>query len=166
MKAEMETRCAICWKVIPPGQVMVLDPRKRRRGFGVWSLCMNCFPGEPNRMNWVVKKCVHCRRPLFTSIENPPVVVACGDSCRDTARAKELRHRLRKEKRCLLCGESYTPKRTDSRYCSLACKQTAYRKRSNASLPPARIDRRFKGGGGVHEAVETKALSQRIIQAK
>jgi hypothetical protein len=132
LNVTMNTLCAVCWKTFPPGQTMVLDPSRKRTGFGVWSLCMSCFGREPNPMDWVLKKCIHCRRPLFVSIENPPPVIACSDSCRNTARAKE-RRRIAREKTgtqgCLVCGKQFSPKRTDARVCSNACRQRAYRQR-------------------------------------
>jgi hypothetical protein len=46
--------------------------------------------------------------------------------------------RLRAEQRpepepCARCGESFTPPRSDARYCSPACRQAAYRERKVAS---------------------------------
>jgi len=44
--------------------------------------------------------------------------------------------------RCACCKRKFTPKRTDARYCSAACRQRAYRRRQRArrrglSSPPA-----------------------------
>jgi hypothetical protein len=33
---------------------------------------------------------------------------------------------------CALCGVSFMPKRNDARYCSAACKQKAFRRRTAA----------------------------------
>ncbi len=45
---------------------------------------------------------------------------------------RQLRARRRTERdkvACAACGEMFVPKRADARYCSHACRQSAYRKR-------------------------------------
>jgi hypothetical protein len=52
----------------------------------------------------------------------------CSDGCQH---ARELvRRRVKHEPRaCAVCGESFTPKRSDARYCSPTCRQRAHRER-------------------------------------
>jgi hypothetical protein len=45
---------------------------------------------------------------------------------------RELRRARRANKACPSCGETFTPPRSDGRYCSPACRQRAYRKRATA----------------------------------
>jgi hypothetical protein len=45
---------------------------------------------------------------------------------RDRARIAQTRPK----RRCAICGELFTPKRSHAIYCSAACKQQAYRDRS------------------------------------
>jgi hypothetical protein len=57
----------------------------------------------------------------------------CSPSCERLARNAELRERRRSsrgERICEDCGGTFTPPRADGRYCSAACRQRAYRKRS------------------------------------
>jgi hypothetical protein len=46
------------------------------------------------------------------------------------ARAQRLRPTLRE---CVVCGESFTPGRSDARFCANACRQRAYRLRVKGS---------------------------------
>jgi hypothetical protein len=44
---------------------------------------------------------------------------------------------------CETCGESFTPTRSDGRYCSGACRQKAYRRRTQSRIranPGSRVD--------------------------
>jgi hypothetical protein len=56
-------------------------------------------------------------------------VTACSERCS----AKALRRMRREHRRatCETCGETFTPTRSDSRYCSPACRQKAYRERKS-----------------------------------
>ena len=38
----------------------------------------------------------------------------------------------RKNTECQQCGDTFTPDRSDAKYCSAACKQRAYRQRKKA----------------------------------
>jgi hypothetical protein len=61
--------------------------------------------------------------------------VGCSAKCRgaiDTARAKELRALRRTGRECPHCKGKFTPKRIDARYCSISCRQSAYRLRLEA----------------------------------
>jgi hypothetical protein len=59
----------------------------------------------------------------------PPVM--CSIVCAQrTRRANRRRRQPRMRTRCAVCGTSFTPKRTDARYCGSACRQRAYRQRS------------------------------------
>jgi hypothetical protein len=61
----------------------------------------------------------------------PGVTVCGGVRCAD--RAYNARRRKSAPTSCAGCGETFTPKRSDARYCSAACKQRAYRRRNGGS---------------------------------
>ena len=51
----------------------------------------------------------------------------CSQACRAAAR-QERRHVQHEEQPCTVCGESYMPKRADSKFCSNRCRQKAHRR--------------------------------------
>jgi hypothetical protein len=53
-----------------------------------------------------------------------PAITTCSRRC--SAATKRVQVDARD---CEVCGETFTPKRSDARYCSSACRQDAYRKR-------------------------------------
>jgi len=134
------TVCCRCKRAFGPNEAMVLgrdhldslcsDPDGYLIFIQSWGTCMGCFGQEPDPSKWALKACVYCDRPLYVSIEKPPRIVACKKICCDAAKAKKRRAILRGTKQCAECGETFTPKRTDSRYCSAACKQKAYRRKA------------------------------------
>jgi hypothetical protein len=126
--------CARCHRIFGPGQAMALTGDKLDSVmlspdggwfYGQsWSTCLECI-GELDPGQWTPQSCIHCDRPLFTRTDMLPKAVACNRLCLDTARAKERRRSRRTQKTCLECGRLFTPKRTDSRYCSAACKTSS-----------------------------------------
>ena len=60
----------------------------------------------------------------------------------ERARMRDLRSRARSDRECCGCGQTFTPPRSDGRYCSVGCRQKAYRQRRRdeaaiqASGPP------------------------------
>ncbi len=50
----------------------------------------------------------------------------------DLQRARERRRRARADRRCASCTGTFTPSRSDGRYCSSKCRQRAYRLRSRS----------------------------------
>jgi hypothetical protein len=77
--------------------------------------------------------CSQCARPVY--MDCPPRKVryfVCGAECRQAAHNANYRRmhpRSRVERQCL-CGAAFTPKRNDAKFCSVACKQRAYRERA------------------------------------
>ena len=111
-----------------------------------WRRCLRCFvlaaghnPEDDEWTKWEQKPCINCARPLYICIRKRwsrrlfsyvrPLIAACDQYCRDAARAKQRRAELRQSHRCNHCRAEYQPKRNDSRYCSSACRQAAYRQR-------------------------------------
>ena len=98
-------------------------------------MCAECF-----------KKTWYSKSPEYVSEPRPcigcgRIVIDCGSyweptHCNDWYRldyyrteAKKERALARGKRACAARGQSFTSKRTDSKYCSAACKQKAYRKR-------------------------------------
>ena len=63
--------------------------------------------------------CGGCGRVFYTTIYNQA----------NNRRQREYRQMRRQDLVCQRCGEKFTPKRADARYCSNACRQKGYRKR-------------------------------------
>jgi hypothetical protein len=64
----------------------------------------------------------------------------CCTACATDAineRYRERRRRARADRTCGTCGQTFTPTRSDGRYCSSACRQRAYRGRQRAEETPA-----------------------------
>jgi hypothetical protein len=107
----------------------------------VGSICINCLTGTEVFNKWHHWRtdptpCAGCGRPVFIERKrNLPRVIVCGKPCQTALYYKKARlRRSRRPKQCLKCGKQFQPKRSDSRYCSAACKQSAYRRRVAVAL--------------------------------
>ena len=71
-------------------------------------------------------RCLRCGRPFYGAMARR----YCTDECGELAR-RERRDRTRDRiaRPCDACGDTFTPPRSDGRYCSSACRQKAYRRR-------------------------------------
>ena len=102
-------------------------------GFGsrIWMLsyCESCAPGD---VDYRSDQCGACSREV-----NYPwdlvsrLYILCSDQCK-----REHHNKLQREKRlegrkkeCGQCSESFLAPRSDTKFCSVACKQRAYRAR-------------------------------------
>lgn len=72
---------------------------------------------------------LHQTPPSYSNRSAPAIV--CDDRCRHEANLQRQRERRARERRtdCETCGETFTPARSDAKYCSDACRQKAYRER-------------------------------------
>jgi hypothetical protein len=80
------------------------------------------------------RPCCHCSRPVFLDrpIRKGLRYFVCGTECRQAVHNANYRRRhprSRVEQQCLGCGAAFTPRRNDAEFCSVACKQRAYRER-------------------------------------
>jgi hypothetical protein len=99
-------------------------------------LCGSCTPEwlSPDRDDVVTQLCANCERPMVERLNLSRLQrTFCSDRCRH-----EYHNQLRKETRaeehkmvCEVCGEEFTAKRRDAKFCSKACKQKAYRGRKD-----------------------------------
>ena len=74
--------------------------------------------------------CGGCGRVFYTTIYTKKYCHSywCGNQA-NNRRQREYRQMRRQDLVCQCCGEKFTPKRADARYCSNACRQKDYRKR-------------------------------------
>ena len=131
--------CAICKRELsedePVYRVII-----RWGGSRIVSACAGCEKRGGFAGRWPsAKPCDRCGRPVFVNRQRSPLYFVCGDKCRiaiyNTNARKKLKARKQyltqmiPKKRCAVCDEQFTPKRSDAMYCSSACKQGAYRSR-------------------------------------
>jgi hypothetical protein len=76
------------------------------------------------------RPCAHCRRPIFNRQPTKGAALMCGPECRQAARYARLRI-VRPTRACAQCQKPFVPRRDDARFCSVACKQRAYRRRAS-----------------------------------
>ena len=131
--------CAICKRELskdePVYRVII-----RWGGSRIVSACAGCrnVVGSPV-VGLRPSRVTVCGRPVFVNRQRSPLYFVCGDKCRiaiyNTNARKKLKARKQyltqmiPKKRCAVCDEQFTPKRSDAMYCSSACKQGAYRSR-------------------------------------
>jgi hypothetical protein len=120
-----------------------LPPKGGRHGAGSLDKCPGCIirvcaaglPGFPDIREWWSRSpCIHCGRPIIASRNRrPPKLFCCSTECDAAAlnaAARRRRRSRRTERSCQGCGKPLELKRTDATFCSLACRQRAYRQRS------------------------------------
>jgi len=111
--------------------VLIARPLKAYRGlvFRWRTGCLRCCNQEAGSNDYKIQSCKHCGRTLYLKADETPFapIVTCNSECRGLATAKQLR--APRPRHCNHCAAEYMPKRIDSRFCSLACKQKAYRQR-------------------------------------
>ena len=78
--------------------------------------------------------CEQCGRPVRIPQRYKRERIVCGKACQAVIfNAQSRMRRALGPRPCAVCGQSFTPKRSDSRYCSVACKQSAYRRRNTVA---------------------------------
>ena len=72
--------------------------------------------------------CRGCGRVFYTTIYTKKYCHSywCGNQV-NNRRQREYRQMRRQDLVCQCCGEKFTPKRADARYCSNACRQKVYK---------------------------------------
>ena len=75
--------------------------------------------------------CEGCGRPVYTEDDRRVRWrILCSDKCKQQVQVREARELRRLDPiPCELCAEVFEPSRSDARFCSVACKQKAYRRR-------------------------------------
>ena len=107
------------------------------RGYSgpVGIVCRSCRRRFAPRA-WNPQPCEICARPVHWQRDYGPGrarIFTCGDeTCQAQAnllRVKRLRAFERGTRTCSVCEATFTPQRSDARYCSNSCRQIAYRQR-------------------------------------
>ena len=107
----------------------ICEPRYERT-----VLCGSCAPEwlSLDRDDVVTQLCAHCERPMVLPLKLSELQrTFCSKPCR-RAYHNQLRKDERAEARkkiCEVCGEEFPANRRDTKTCSPACKQKAYRRR-------------------------------------
>jgi hypothetical protein len=128
--------CQFCHRELAPLEPIYRLALGRVAGKGTRAaLCKGCL--DKSGPIWLEEipvfreqNCEHCGRPVFTPSHWKRNRAICSPKCRgalETSRAKQLRTLRRTERECPIYRRKFTPKRIDGRYCSIACKQAAYR---------------------------------------
>jgi hypothetical protein len=102
-------------------------------GTTVAPVCSSC-KDEHELFDDAAKPCAGCGRPVHNLTYSVYYrrFTFCSEVCRPKALAAYGRNRrceARGDRPCEGCGETFKPTRTDARFCSVACKQRAYRQR-------------------------------------
>jgi predicted nucleic acid-binding Zn ribbon protein len=149
--------CAICGRELPPSDLFVVlrlrwqhgkrDPETRRYEWQVDpgdTICCDCANANPDLIPWVgygvtgtrpdyTHTCGNCGRSFYGAKQRRWCSDACGEAIRQGRRAAgryiAREARTSRPQACAVCGETFTPSRSDARFCSNACRQDAYRKR-------------------------------------
>ena len=141
-----DDHCFECARPIGADEPIAFWTISRTTFFGNWShplesFCMDCAQPviDSSRRGFLEFSCESCkriiryqRRGLFARHTR-----YCSRKCRvagQNKRQREDRREARKPLRCSCCGKTFTPSRKGRRYCSVACKQRAYRSRHNDTI--------------------------------
>ena len=131
--------CYRCGRSFAAGDVMYRT-RVGHPGFGgAWGyrlepLCEGCAPRNCRYQH--PTSCASCGRQVAIQIDwVQRKRVTCSDECKNRAdtlarvAARASSEAARRQKVCIVCGDSFTATRADAKTCSLACKQKHYRRR-------------------------------------
>jgi hypothetical protein len=148
--------CGRCFGRLEPGEPVLLTrfarwwserSRAYRESFG--PLCGECTRlsrlkhkygdvwWDEDLLSYYLKRpCETCERPVYKSRDNVRrQYVVCCESCRSACynRVRRERRAARfRSKVCEVCGKPFTATRSDTKTCTAACKQKAYRQRKKA----------------------------------
>lgn len=127
--------CRFCGEEIKPIRIY-----QKGRYWGQSVYCDSCMEKEKQKVknwNWDkhYKHCAFCN--VWFGNSGFQIIKYCNRDCAvsaETARQRKARERRRSNIVCLECGEKFTPKRRDAKYCKAICKQRAFRKRQDIKL--------------------------------
>jgi hypothetical protein len=133
------------WPVVGCGRAQSINNRFAAGKGRVFSVCADCACAEQthSRISWSSRPrpCVGCARPIFYVVVPSRYIryPVCGDpACYHVAVLASQRERWRiavgtRERKCKLCGIKFEPRRKNKFYCSIPCRQRAYRQRRAAT---------------------------------
>ena len=122
--------CGSCGTAIPAGAPVwrskVLVGKWGKYWLSV--VCRDCSRSKADP----VDQCIQCGRGVGGRSSIMRQHIYCSDHC-DSLHHAAIQRQKRTDARgtcdCDSCGEAFTPKRADSKYCSSKCRQKAYRQR-------------------------------------
>jgi len=81
--------------------------------------------------------CENCEKEYEVKKHTSKTQRFCSTYCRVDFHQKKRSQEIKEIRKntCIICGSSYFPDRSNSTFCTNACKQSAYRKRKNESKP-------------------------------
>ena len=115
---EITMQCSQCKLPMPESKWVFVGGR---------FICVDCY--METRYTFTV--CPECKK--FFLGYNRSHQIYCSRQCYNTTRARKAREKraaMRCDRWCQMCSVTFTATRSDQRYCSLACKQKAYRSRA------------------------------------
>ena len=126
--------CDECGKPIGASDAVVIYWRETEYGSFFAFTCYDCRP----RMAMGKRQCGNCKRTFYS--ERNRNLMYCCKRCRDEYYKTRYYHEVTKPRRiaarqnkrdksCKSCGREFSPPRSDSVYCSNACRQKEYRER-------------------------------------
>lgn len=125
--------CTVCGELDQHQPVI----RLRNAGHGPFRLfCLEHSPLEPESEMLAKSACQQCNRPMLVAIDFRWACYCC-ERCRvaaANARALVRRRAPLLKRRCLLCEEPLGLMRRDAVFCSVRCRQWAYRWRRREGL--------------------------------
>jgi hypothetical protein len=120
------SRRTVCWLYVPICRRCAGGHDRTRTRRGSYALYR-----DPS---WVAINCLNCRRPIRVPHGAMLAAQTCCADCerraeydRNNARRRVGRYRLV----CAGCGERFTSRRHDARFCGGTCRQRAHRRRRN-----------------------------------
>lgn len=131
------SHCAVCARELKPDEPVWREPIQTGCNFYGWAKywlaprCRQCAEGPEGY--YEARPCMGCGRTVNTPWHRAhSKITACCEDCRDKAAlaaARAVRRKARGHPICPECQETFEPTRSDSKFCSGACRQKAYRKR-------------------------------------
>ena len=126
-------RCDVCRRKLESGEPVF----RARVLYRVRPVCRSCASIELTADGQYIRhQCIEYNRSVRCEYCDRPIRHYCSRECQNDAageRRKQRRALKRKPKPCAMCGQLFKPRRMDSQYCSAACKQAAYRRRSQTT---------------------------------
>lgn len=143
LRVAASVTCGRCGTVVPTRIPHVIFTPDLGRTYRRW--CIDCAETD----DWDRTPWRRTRRPssdyfhdcpgCFVAFYAPIARSYCSDECRAAVLAERRRREPRTAGSCATCAQSFTPPRSDGRYCSAACRQKAYRRRT--ARHPVEVDR-------------------------
>jgi hypothetical protein len=117
------------WRVTPNAYARIRsDPRSRARGIAF--ICEDCVRSRRDVSDYRQRPCAYCGRPVYHSdLYLIPRVSACSPLCQERGRNRRAyvkRHGDHKPTQCAACHETFTPTRSDAKFCSTRCRVRAH----------------------------------------